>query len=453
MLGERTSLQDLPPCADDRPLGVSPGLWLSFIPSSLSLTLTTSPRFDRRSSFHSAAQCSRNCTASMSATAPSSSLNLQGHFRCLASPPFSSPAGGENVARTENLEEGRPSFKWVEVGPHATEEQRMAISNLPFKMTKRCKALMRQIIYFDSQRASLSDVLAAWVRIMKPSRADWLAVLKELKKLNHPVHLEVAELALLEESFEANVRDYTKLIHWYGKKDQLQDAEKALLAMKQRGFICDQVTLTAMVDMYSKAGHFELANKTFEEIKLLGLPLDKRSCGSMVMAYIRAGMPEQGEILLREMDELEIFAGSEVYKALLRTYSMIGNTDGAQRVFDAIQFAGIIPDVRLCGLLINAYATTGQSDKAHVAFENMRKAGIEPSDKCVALVLHAYERENKIKKALDFLIHLERDGIVIGKEASERLAGWLCRLGVVKQVELVLREYATKETNQGMCTS
>ncbi|KAI3412584.1 uncharacterized protein J3R85_017169 [Psidium guajava] len=373
--------------------------------------------------------------------------------RCLATPLLSSPAGGENVAKAENLQEGRPSFRWVEVGPRATEEQRIAISNLPSKMTKRCKALMRQIICFDPQRATLSDVLAAWVKIMKPSRANWLAVLKELKKLNHPAYLEVAELALLEESFEANVRDYTKLIHWYGKQNQLQDAENTLLAMKQRGFTCDQVTLTAVVDMYSKAGHFELASKTFEEIKLLGLPLDKRSYGSMVMAYIRAGMPERAEILLREMDELEIFAGSEVYKALLRAYSMIGNTEGAQRVFYTIQFAGIVPEARLCGLLINAYATTGQSDKALVAFENMRKAGIEPSDKVVALVLHAYERENKINKALDFLIDLERDGIVIGKEASERLAGWLRRLGVVEQVELVLREYAAKETNHRMCTS
>lgn len=373
--------------------------------------------------------------------------------RSLASPLFSSPAGGENAAKAENPEEGRPRFKWAEVGRRATEEQRIAISKLPFKMAKRCKALMRQIICFDPQRASLSDVLAAWVKIMKPTRADWLAVLKELRNLNHPAHLEVAELALLEESFEANVRDYTKLIHWYGKQNQIQDAENALLAMKQRGLICDQVTLTAMVDMYSKAGHFELASKTFEEIKLLGLPVDKRSYGSMVMAYIRAGMLEQGEILLREMDELEIFAGSEVYKALLREYSMIGDAEGAQRIFDATQFAGIIPDARLGGLLINAYAATGQSDKALFAFENMRKAGIELSDKCVALVLHSYERENKINKALDFLIDLERDGIVIGKEASERLAGWLHRLGVVEQVELVLREYAANETNHGLCTS
>ncbi|XP_056162733.1 uncharacterized protein LOC130136655 isoform X2 [Syzygium oleosum] len=36
------------------------------------------------------------------------------------------------------------------------------MSNLPFKMTRRRGALMRQIVCFDPRRASLSDVLAAW---------------------------------------------------------------------------------------------------------------------------------------------------------------------------------------------------------------------------------------------------------------------------------------------------
>ncbi|KAK9265441.1 hypothetical protein L1049_012385 [Liquidambar formosana] len=55
----------------------------------------------------------------------------------------------------------------------------------------------------------------------------------------------VAELACLEESFEANIQDYIKLIDCYGKENRVQDAENTLLlAMKRRGFICDQVTLT-----------------------------------------------------------------------------------------------------------------------------------------------------------------------------------------------------------------
>ncbi|KAK4848379.1 hypothetical protein QYF36_012247 [Acer negundo] len=351
----------------------------------------------------------------------------------------------EEIEKTEVKEE-KPRFRWIEIGPNITEEQKQAISQLPLKMTRRCIAMLKQIICLCPEKGNLSDLLAAWVRIMKPRRADWLAVLKELKTKEHPLYIQVAELALQYESFEANIRDYTKIIHGYGKLNQIQGAENTLAAMKRRGFICDQVTLTAMVDMYSKAGNLKRAEETFEEMKLLGQPLDKRSYGSMIMSYIRAGMTERGEILLREMDAQQIYAGSEVYKALLRVYSMNGDSEGAQRVFEAIQFAGISPDARLCALLINAYLMAGESQKAYIAFKNMRKAGLQPSDKCVALVLAAFEKENKLNMALNFLIDLERNGNVVGKEASAILAGWFKRLGVVEEVESVLRGYATRES-------
>lgn len=49
----------------------------------------------------------------------------------------------------------KPRFKRVEIGPHITEAQKQAISELPPKMTKRCKALMKQIICFSRQKGSL----------------------------------------------------------------------------------------------------------------------------------------------------------------------------------------------------------------------------------------------------------------------------------------------------------
>uniref|UniRef100_A0A2P2JR12 Uncharacterized protein MANES_01G265200 n=1 Tax=Rhizophora mucronata TaxID=61149 RepID=A0A2P2JR12_RHIMU len=359
----------------------------------------------------------------------------------------------ENVKKSEE----RPKFKWVEIdGTNISEALKRAISGLPYRMTKRCKAIMKQIICFSGQQQGsrrLSDLLGAWVRIMKPRRADWLSVLRELKRMEHTLYIEVAEFALLEESFEANFRDYTKLIHYYGNQNLLQEAENTLVAMKRGGFTCDQVTLTTMIHIYSKAGNLKLAKETFEELKLLGQPLDKRSYGSMIMAYIRGGKPSKGEALLREMDMQEIRAGTEVYKALLRAYSMVGDVEGTQRVFDMIQFAGIPPDVRVCALVINAYQMAGQSKKARIAFENMWSAGLEPSDKCVALVLAAYEKENKLDKALDFLMCLEREGVLIGKEASEILADWLRKLGVVKEVELVLGEYAPREVTSKIAVS
>lgn len=344
-------------------------------------------------------------------------------------------------------QEDKTKYKWVEIGPDVTEAQKQAIAQLSPKITNRCKALLKQILCFSSDENNLCLLLGTWVKIMKPRRADWLVVLKELSKLDHPLFFEVAEFSLLEESFETNIRDYTKLIHNYGKKNRLQDAEKALIAMKRLGFTCDQVILTAMIDMYSKAGNLALAEDTFEEMKLLFQPLDKRSYGSMIMAYVRANMLEKGENLLREMEAQDTYAGKEVYKALLRAYSMIGDTYGAQRVFDAIQFACVSPDNKICALLINAYVVAGESRKARLAFDNMRKGGVEPSDKCLALILGAYEKENKLNNALQFLLDLERDGVLVGKEASEVLVIWFRRLGVVKEVELVLREYAADEAN------
>ncbi|XAR63156.1 hypothetical protein NMG60_11022996 [Bertholletia excelsa] len=355
-----------------------------------------------------------------------------------------------NAEKTEKLEigkDGESKFRWVEVGPEITETQKQLISQLPFKMSKRCKALMKQIICFSPERASLSQLLDAWVRIMKPRRSDWLSVLKELRRLDHPMYFEVEELALIEESFEANVRDYTKIIHGYAKQNRLEDAEKTLLAMKRRGFPCDQVILTALVHMYSKAGNLKLAEDLFKEMKLLGVPLDRRSYGSMIMSYIRAGMLDRGEFLLREMESQETYAGREVYKALLRAYSMMGDSEGAQRVFDSIQIAGIVPDAKLCSLLVNAYVVAGQSQKAFIVFENLRKAGLEPSDKCVALILAAFEKENKLNKVLDFLTGLEKDGILIGEEASKVLVEWFRKLGVVEEVELILKECALEQDN------
>lgn len=321
-----------------------------------------------------------------------------------------------NIATSNVEEKERPKFRWTEVNPNSlTEEQKLMISRLPRKMEKRCKALMRQIICFSSEKGNLCELLGAWARLMRPRRADWLAMLKELRNMNHPLFLE--------------------------------EAENILAAMGRRGLICDQVTLTTMIHMYSKAGNFKLAEETFKEMKLLGESLDKRSYGAMIMAYIRAGMPNKGEDLIKEMEQQQIYAGREVYKALLRTYSMKGDAEGAQRIFDEIQVAGICPDIKLCGLLINAFVVASQSQKARVAFENMRKAGIEPSDKCVALVLAAYEKENKVNTAMDVLVNLEREGFMIGKEASDVLVRWFRRLGVVEEVASVLKEYAANEVS------
>ena len=98
-------------------------------------------------------------------------------------------SNAEDIGKPENEVEN-PRFKWVEIGTDITEAQKKAIAKLPPLMTKRCKAIMKQIICFSPQNVSLPDLVAAWVRIMKPKRADWLVVIKELKTMDL-LYLEV----------------------------------------------------------------------------------------------------------------------------------------------------------------------------------------------------------------------------------------------------------------------
>lgn len=95
------------------------------------------------------------------------------------------------IVDKEGAERDSPRFKWADVGLNLTEEEDEAITRIPVNMPKRCQALMRQIICFSTQKGSFCHLLAAWVRRMKPIRADWLSLLKELKNLGSPFYIKV----------------------------------------------------------------------------------------------------------------------------------------------------------------------------------------------------------------------------------------------------------------------
>lgn len=95
----------------------------------------------------------------------------------------------------ENQANDKPRYRWVKIGSDITEEQKQAILKFPPKMPNRCKALMQQIICYSAEKGSVSLLLEAWVKSMKPERADWLEALKELDRLNHPLYFEVISVS------------------------------------------------------------------------------------------------------------------------------------------------------------------------------------------------------------------------------------------------------------------
>lgn len=85
----------------------------------------------------------------------------------------------------------KPKWRWIEIGSEVTEEQKEVLDRISPKLSKRCLAVLKQVICFSPERWSLEEILASWAKIMKPRRTDWLLVLKKLKELDHPLYFAV----------------------------------------------------------------------------------------------------------------------------------------------------------------------------------------------------------------------------------------------------------------------
>lgn len=342
---------------------------------------------------------------------------------------------------------------WTAVGQKLEVAEKKITPEEPAVMSGKCKSIMKQILSL-SDDDDPSELLSQLKENLKPRRVDWLAILQQLNESNKSIYFKATEIALNEESFEASIRDYTKLLDGYARKDRLEDAERVLKTMTEKGFDRDAVTCSALIHMYSKTGNLDQAREAFEQIRALGLQPDQKAYGSMIMAYVQAGLPKAGEALMREMEAKDIKPGKEVYMALLRAFAQRGLVDGAQRIFNTMQFAGIMPNLESCTLLVEAYGQSGDADQARNVFDHMMKAGHKPDDKCTARMLAAYEKKNFLDKALNLLLDLEKDGFKQGLETSAVLIDWLGRLGLVYEAEQVFNEIAVKkEVSSKVCVS
>lgn len=330
---------------------------------------------------------------------------------------------------------------WTAVGQKLEVAEKKITPEEPAVMSGKCKSIMKQILSL-SDDDDPSELLSQLKENLKPRRVDWLAILQQLNESNKSIYFKATEIALNEESFEASIRDYTKLLDGYARKDRLEDAERVLKTMTEKGFDRDAVTCSALIHMYSKTGNLDQAREAFEQIRALGLQPDQKAYGSMIMAYVQAGLPKAGEALMREMEAKDIKPGKEVYMALLRAFAQRGLVEGAQRIFNTMQFAGIMPNLESCTLLVEAYGQSGDADQARNVFDHMMKAGHKPDDKCTARMLAAYEKKNFLDKALNLLLDLEKDGFKQGLETSAVLIDWLGRLGLVYEAEQVFNEIA-----------
>ncbi|KAF5445121.1 hypothetical protein F2P56_034195 [Juglans regia] len=331
--------------------------------------------------------------------------------------------------------------KWAEVADKIHESGDVIWPQEPKPISGKCKLVTEKILSLNEEDDP-SPLLAEWLELLQPSRIDWITLLDRLKERNASLYFKVAELVLGEKSFQANIRDYSKLIDVHAKESRLEDAERILKRMNENGIVPDIITATVLVHMYSKAGNLDRAKEAFESLRSHGFQPDLKVYNSMIMAYVNAGQPKLGESLMREMEARDINPTQEIYIALLRSFAERGDVGGAGRIATTMQFAGFQPSLESCALLVEAYGQAGDPEQARNNFDYMFKVGHRPDDRCTASMIAAYEKKNLLDKALNLLLQLEKDGFEPGVATYTVLVDWLGKLQLVNEAEQLLGKIA-----------
>ncbi|XP_015082568.1 pentatricopeptide repeat-containing protein At2g18940, chloroplastic-like [Solanum pennellii] len=331
--------------------------------------------------------------------------------------------------------------KWSQVADKIHEAEKIICPQEPKKIDGKCKIITEKLLSLQEED-DYSPLIAEWVQLLQPSRVDWINLLDRLQNRNPSLYLKIAEHVLGEESFETNIRDYSKLIDAHARDNRREDAERIIRKMRENGIVPDILTSTTMVHMYSKAGDLDRAKAAFESLRTQGFLPDMGVYNSMILAYVNAGDPKKGESLMKEMEVRDMKPSKKIYMALLRSFSQHGDANGAQRIATSMQFSGFQPTLESCMLLVEAFGKAGDPDQARQNFDYMIKLGHKPDDRCTATMIAAYEKNNLLDKALNLLIELEIDGFEPGVATYSVLVDWLSKMQLIDEAEQLLDKIA-----------
>ncbi|KAG0461528.1 hypothetical protein HPP92_021825 [Vanilla planifolia] len=156
------------------------------------------------------------------------------------------------------------------------------------------KRVEDKIMSLDPNKDDLQPLLKDFAETLSAKRVDLLALLNRIKERNEDLYFKAAELLLDEHTFDANIRDYSKLIDVHSKAGRIQDAERILNKMLEKGIQPDVLTSIILVHMYCKSGDLNRAKEAFEKLKQEGFQPDLAVYSSMITAYVNAGIPKQG---------------------------------------------------------------------------------------------------------------------------------------------------------------
>ena len=166
-------------------------------------------------------------------------------------------------------------------------------------------------------------------------------------------------------SIEVDVYLGNTLIDYYGRRGQLQLAEKVFFNMKDRNV----VTLNAMISTYSKGGDLVSARKIFEEIP----NKDLISWNSMISGYSQCSQFSDALVLFRQMQRAKVKPDANVISSVLSACAHLGALDLGKWIHEYVRRNKMEADTVMHNSLIDMYAKCGSTKEALQVFTGMKE--------------------------------------------------------------------------------
>ncbi|XP_074581430.1 uncharacterized protein LOC141837954 [Curcuma longa] len=341
---------------------------------------------------------------------------------------------------------GLSSPEWAEVAQKAADLDEGYVPGEPQEQLQplegKCSTVEVRILSLNAERDDPASLLEEWKELLHPKRGDWLAFLHRIKEKNALLYMKIAEHLLNEESFEANIRDYSKLIDAYCKEGCVVD--RILKLMTERSIKPPIISLI-LLHLCSNRGNLDAAKEAFESATREGLKPDLKVYHSVIADYLKADLSKgAAEKLVREMEAIGVKTTKEIYMEPLKVLAEFGLIEGAQRMATTMQLSGMQPTLELYTLLVEAYRQANDPDNARGYFDHMMNSGFKPDDRCTASMIAAYAKQNLFDKALDLLLTLQKDGFQPGIATYTILVDWFGKLQMVEEAEATLQKITEK---------
>ncbi len=205
----------------------------------------------------------------------------------------------------------------------------------------------------------------------KKSKLGWEANPKEYAKMiSFAGRISQPQLALelFNEMETRGIKktavSYNALIHACGRNDEADKALRLFEEMKNTD-TCQPtlVTYNTLISMYSRLGLTDNMKKIFEMCKEAGFSPDRHTYNALIWGFMRAGQLDQMESTVKELHTSECKADVITYNAQIIGYARANAVDKMEAAFTSMQRSGIPINAMVGEILAEVYSRMRMFEK------------------------------------------------------------------------------------------